>query len=696
MSDKSLIFCSVGPDNVGKTTLFQLLSQTSKNTVQFLYLQYKNKHIILSDNCLLDNIDSLILICNPTMFNKFHDYVFDNKEFLSKYSLFIIVNEDLACKDMLPEIENLLMNYQLSKNVCSFLQTNLLKTSSTNILDELVSLNLNSSFLPFTKKYDQCVGILIPTEEYYEGDNITLNIKNKLVSCIITSLTITEGNYIVGLEFMEAVNIDVGLMFTTHNIQQNSITWGCIIQVIDNPDIIITNADLDFWNIEYKKKIRNKVIQNALSHTNFDEIIVNETKLNNIQWIFSHEIDSVGMITDQARTGKCWLYAFMNALIPDMIKKNNLNNFRFSETFIYFYDKLEKCNFILSSIIMADYNNKEKLESLKSYCIKNAHCDGGGASSAVNIILKYGMIPYEYFPDNYQSKNTNNLNTVLSKKMKENIVLLFETKDKEQKIIIKNGMVKDIYNILRLFLGTPPTIFTWEYYDTYGTYRKIKDLTPKEFYKSYVPIDLKQYVTLTLDYDIKINTYNTVNYLNNIMEACDHSYLSSTIERMKQLCVQNIINGSPILISCHSQIDFNQELCILDPELYSTDIYFGNSPKISRKIKSQYGITSSDHIMTIIGCNILKTINGRYIVDKWKLKNSWGIYGVHGGFCYMTDKWFDENVFDIFVDIKYLNDKEIKGIQGFNANNKNNVWDHDGLKWVWSSEALYKSIHPIN
>ena len=45
---------------------------------------------------------------------------------------------------------------------------------------------------------------------------------------------------------------------------------------------------------------------------------------------------------------------------------------------------------------------------------------------------------------------------------------------------------------------------------------------------------------------------------------------------------------------------------------------------------------------------------------KWQFENSWGPTAGHNGYMTFTDKWFDEYMFRIVINKKYLDEKSLK------------------------------------
>ena len=50
-------------------------------------------------------------------------------------------------------------------------------------------------------------------------------------------------------------------------------------------------------------------------------------------------------------------------------------------------------------------------------------------------------------------------------------------------------------------------------------------------------------------------------------------------------------------------------------------------------------------------------------VSRWRVENSWGEESGNKGFFVMTDEWFDEYMFEIVVDKKYLPEEVLQVLQ---------------------------------
>ena len=60
--------------------------------------------------------------------------------------------------------------------------------------------------------------------------------------------------------------------------------------------------------------------------------------------------------------------------------------------------------------------------------------------------------------------------------------------------------------------------------------------------------------------------------------------------------------------------------------------------------------SGSAHAMTLVGCDT--DVNDRPV--KWEFENSWGADNGHNGYLTFTDKWFDEYMFRVVAEKKYV------------------------------------------
>jgi len=88
------------------------------------------------------------------------------------------------------------------------------------------------------------------------------------------------------------------------------------------------------------KNTQTKALSRAIQSAPLDQLATDRVETS-VPKVFTHQLERLP-VTNQARSGRCWLFAGLNVLRPALIKKLKLSNFEFSYNYLYFYDKLEK------------------------------------------------------------------------------------------------------------------------------------------------------------------------------------------------------------------------------------------------------------------------------------------------------------------------------------------------------------------
>ena len=106
------------------------------------------------------------------------------------------------------------------------------------------------------------------------------------------------------------------------------------------------------------------------------------------QHVFSKRVSCLGAATEQKSSGRCWLFAALNMLRSSgFIETHKLpNSFEFSQSYLFFWDKVERANFFLETMITTaeePYDGR-----LIQWLLSQPVSDGGQWDMAVNLILK--------------------------------------------------------------------------------------------------------------------------------------------------------------------------------------------------------------------------------------------------------------------------------------------------------------------
>ena len=227
-------------------------------------------------------------------------------------------------------------------------------------------------------------------------------------------------------------------------------------------------------NRKMDKKM-NKFLRNSISSEKLENILIDRDEVQKVNHFFSNTIKIKPDVTDQKMSGRCWIFAFLNMIRLDMIQERKLpKNFQLSQNYLFFYDKLEKSIFFLQNIINTRHLDLES--RLIQYFFSSMISDGGGWNMLVNLINKYGIVPESVMKDSFQSGNTYKLNYFLKQDLKwmsselRNPTLSLQDLQKKM-----DDYIERIYRLLTIFLGKPPRVFNWEYYQEEKKNKKKKN-----------------------------------------------------------------------------------------------------------------------------------------------------------------------------------------------------------------------------
>lgn len=402
-------------------------------------------------------------------------------------------------------------------------------------------------------------------------------------------------------------------------------------------------------------------LQNILTNdANIKNNAVNHSNIGKIDHYFKYRVGVKG-ITDQESSGRCWMFTSMNVLRPSVIEQFNLTNFDFSHNYCYFWDIFEKSNLFLENIIATADRAMDDRDV--TFYFQSPVGDGGVWNLFYNIAEKYGVVPKSVMPETAHSNNTSQMVRIINERLRAGGYNLRESiaAGKKEKAIQNDKIVilKDIYRILALCLGEPPTEFAWRYKDKDGNIKTLKT-TPLEFYKSIVEEDYNpsHYIMVMNDPTREYyKIYEIQNYRNTI-EGVNWVYLNLPNEEIKASALASIKNDEAMYVSCDVGKQSDYKSGILDVNNYDYESLLGVSLQMDKKARILTRQSGSSHAMTLIGCDT----DENDVPTKWEFENSWGAGSGNGGYLTFTDEWFDEYLFRIVLHRNYLSEKAIQAL----------------------------------
>lgn len=406
----------------------------------------------------------------------------------------------------------------------------------------------------------------------------------------------------------------------------------------------------------YKNTPAERAVKNALATTSIATLAVNGDNLAMCDTHFSHKVKTKG-ITDQKSSGRCWLFTGLNVLRAKMIAKHDLGKFEFSQNYLSFYDLLEKSNLFLQGIIDT---RKSAIDDRKvEWLLKNPIGDGGQFTGVSNLITKYGVVPKSVMPETYQSNNTRNMRTILSLKLREFALTLRSSKPTEHQAL-KTQMLTEIYAILVKCLGVPPTSFEWTRYNSKGEKVSTATYTPQSFYSEFIGEDLENnYVMIMNDPCREYGKVYEIDYDRHVYDGENWLYINLPIERIKEIAIASIKDNTAMYFSCDVGKFFDRKKGTLDVANLDYESLFDTSFPMDKKQRVQTFASGSSHAMTLIAVDI--DSNGK--TTKWMVENSWGANSGYKGNIIMTDEWFNEYMFRLVAERKYVPEDVLKMLE---------------------------------
>ena len=390
-----------------------------------------------------------------------------------------------------------------------------------------------------------------------------------------------------------------------------------------------------------------KAVKNALASNSIAALAVNSENLSMIDTHFSHQVKTKG-ITDQKSSGRCWLFTGLNVLRAKMITKYDLPEFEFSQNYNSFYDLLEKSNLFLQAII--DTRNLPMDDRKVDWLMKNPIGDGGQFTGVSNLIMKYGVVPKSAMPETFQSNNTGQMTMILKWKLREFALELREMKSSKL-AERKEVMLTEIYRILVECLGVPPTEFEWTRYNKEGKVVSVKKYTPKGFYNEFIGEDLENnYVMIINDPTREYGKVYEIEYDRHVYDGENWLYINLPIERVKELAIASIKDNTAMYFSCDVGKFSNSKKGTLDINNMDYESLFRTKFPMDKKQRIQTYSSGSSHAMTLIAVDLDEAGKPR----KWMVENSWGAASGYKGNLIMTDKWFEEYMFRVVLEKKYV------------------------------------------
>ena len=400
----------------------------------------------------------------------------------------------------------------------------------------------------------------------------------------------------------------------------------------------------------YEPTAQERAVRNAIGNVNMKTLVQNQEGLNgHFDTDFTYRVPQKG-ITDQKQSGRCWLFTGLNILRAEMRRmRPELEEFQFSQSYLFFYDQLEKSNLFLQTVIDTRKlpMDDRKVEAL----FHNPISDGGTFTGVADLVDKYGLVPGEVMHETYNANNTAQMHRILALKLREFGLELREMKGSNNAVIArKNEQLKTIYRLLCLTLGTPPQQFTWQERNSKDSVVSCETYTPHTFAEKYTPKHaLSDYIMLMNDPSRDYYKVYEIDMDRHVYEGHNWLYLNVPIQDMQEVAINSLKDSVAMYIGCDVGKELDSERGYLSLDNYDYGALLGVDFPMDKKQRIQSFASGSSHAMTLVAVDMKddKPV-------KWMVENSWGANNGYKGHLIMTDAWFHEYMFRLVAERKYV------------------------------------------
>ena len=408
---------------------------------------------------------------------------------------------------------------------------------------------------------------------------------------------------------------------------------------------------------EYISDAKNNIVRHALTQTDISSVASSKDSV--IEMDFKFDIDIKTMpVNNQKASGRCWIFAACNFMREMIAKELGVKEFKLSQSYIAFYDKLEKLNYTLNALtetINEDYDDRTV-----QFLVQSGIGDGGQWDMIVNIIKKYGICPKSAYVETYTSSNTRTLNSLLNAELRK-------FASESRKVLVEKGMkaveelkdsyIRRFYKALVSCYGIPPKTFDLNYVGKDEKLCKISGFTPKSFFEKYVGNKIDEYVSC-INAPTKSKPFYrsfTVKYLGNVSDGKIVKHLNLPMERLKEVILEQLKDGQIVWFGSDVAGYGDRMRGVWNDKEFDFKSLLDLDLKMEKGESLDFRASAMNHAMCITGVGFDE--NG--VPSKWKIENSWGSDRGYSGYFIMSNTWFDQYTYQAVVNKKYLTKEEL-------------------------------------
>lgn len=422
----------------------------------------------------------------------------------------------------------------------------------------------------------------------------------------------------------------------------------------------MTNINYDLLGAFHKQYYTKKVskTEKEIKKKGISTFFLDQESLKKFPDKFNIELPKM-KVYNQGDSARCWICSGLNFIGENVAKNLNVSpeKLTLSINYISFLDKLEKSNTLYEIILSKKkWNIKKEIE--EGY-IKKGLYEGGYFDYFVHLIDKYGFVPEKIMPETFDSQNSYTYVDLYGEKIKKDMCKLIALKRKKTSMSqlerIKEQMLQENYEFLSKCLGEVPLRFDYKYQTLEKEEKILENITPLEFKTKFLSMNLHNYIGVAnlRMYNKNYNKLYRKKYAKNVYEQNEVTFLNLPIEKLKEYTIKQLQDGVPVYFYCDGYKRANRKEGILDDNLWNYK-ELGFTPLTKEEALSMWEIYNN-HVMLITGVQIE---NGKSI--RWKVLDSFGSKVHKNGYYIMSDSYFENYIFEIFIHKKYLSEEEKK------------------------------------
>lgn len=396
----------------------------------------------------------------------------------------------------------------------------------------------------------------------------------------------------------------------------------------------------------------DRALANAVAGNSIDALAKNSRKAKP-DTHFSVETKAQ-TITDQKQSGRCWMFSGLNVLRGIYAQRTDSLRVEFSQSYLFFYDQLEKANLFLQLAI--DTSSKPIDDERVMFLFRNAIGDGGTFCGVADLADKYGLVPKDIMPETVSSDNTSRMADIVKSKLREFGLALRKLAAQGKKPASlnkeKTRMLATIYRILAMTIGEPPA--TFQYAERVGDGKQVgeeRTYTPQEFFRATVGEPLTGSYIMAMN-DPRRPYYQTyeVEYDRHTYDGTNWRYVNLPMDDICQMAIASLKDGRKLYSSYDVGKQLDRKRGYGDLGNYDYAQLFGTEFPMDKADRIRTFDSGSTHAMTLTAVDLDK--EGKPL--KWKVENSWGDDWGQKGCMIMSQRWFEAYMFRLVVDKKYV------------------------------------------